>query len=176
MTPLFGSVDIDPETMASTKIDPKTSATDVAIDPKDSNMVFVDVTAYNSKFYYVQGAFLVPGRLQTHRQRDHPGCCQSGGRLVPQANHDKVVRQDRQEPKGGHLHEGIASRHRSDHDGGRLVHELPDGKRLATAWSSHACLNPKPTPWNPVPSDRRRHPRLGRAFHVPSIVNRKNPT
>jgi len=32
-------------------------------DPKDSDRVFVDVTAYNSKFYYLQGDLAAPGHL-----------------------------------------------------------------------------------------------------------------
>jgi polysaccharide biosynthesis/export protein len=35
----------------------------VAVDPKDSDRVFVDVTAYNSKVYYVQGDVAAPGRM-----------------------------------------------------------------------------------------------------------------
>jgi polysaccharide biosynthesis/export protein len=31
--------------------------------PRDSNRVFVDVTSYNSKFYYVQGDVAAPGRM-----------------------------------------------------------------------------------------------------------------
>ena len=33
------------------------------IDPKDSATVFVDVTAYNSKNYYVQGEVVLPGTI-----------------------------------------------------------------------------------------------------------------
>jgi polysaccharide export outer membrane protein len=33
------------------------------IDPRDSNRVFVDVTAYNSKFYYVEGDVAAPGKM-----------------------------------------------------------------------------------------------------------------
>jgi polysaccharide export outer membrane protein len=35
----------------------------VPVDPKDSDRVFVDVTAYNSKVYYVQGDVASPGRM-----------------------------------------------------------------------------------------------------------------
>ena len=35
----------------------------VPIDPKESDRVFVDVTAYNSKYYYVQGEFETLGKL-----------------------------------------------------------------------------------------------------------------
>jgi polysaccharide export outer membrane protein len=35
----------------------------VEVDPRDSDRVFVDVTAYNSKVYYVQGDVAAPGRM-----------------------------------------------------------------------------------------------------------------
>jgi polysaccharide export outer membrane protein len=35
----------------------------VRVEPRDSDMVFVDVTAYNSKSYYILGDVAVPGRL-----------------------------------------------------------------------------------------------------------------
>ena len=39
------------------------------IDPKDSATVFLDVTAYNSKNYYVQGAVLIPGSFPSPGKR-----------------------------------------------------------------------------------------------------------
>ncbi len=42
--------------------DPKTNKP-IQIEPRDSDMVFVDVSAYNSKNYYVLGDALVTGRL-----------------------------------------------------------------------------------------------------------------
>jgi hypothetical protein len=35
----------------------------VPVEPKDSDRVFVDVTSYNSKVYYVEGDFAEPGRM-----------------------------------------------------------------------------------------------------------------
>jgi polysaccharide biosynthesis/export protein len=35
----------------------------VPVDPKDSDRVFVDITSYNSKVYYVQGDVAQPGRM-----------------------------------------------------------------------------------------------------------------
>ncbi|HEY2157357.1 MAG TPA: polysaccharide biosynthesis/export family protein, partial [Isosphaeraceae bacterium] len=49
---ILGLIEIDPSTRK-----PK------YVDPKDSNRVFVDVTAYNSKNYYVQGDVAQPGKL-----------------------------------------------------------------------------------------------------------------
>jgi len=57
----LGLIDVDPET-AQPIIDPKTNQPKV-IDPRDSNRLFVDVTAYNSKNYYVLGDVAVTGRF-----------------------------------------------------------------------------------------------------------------
>ena len=40
-------------------------AATVPVAPKDSHKVFVDVMAHNSKYYYVQGDFSVPGKFPT---------------------------------------------------------------------------------------------------------------
>ena len=65
---ILGLVEMDPETGESS------SATRTASwsskDPKDSDRVFVDVTAYNSKNYYVLGDVLHPGQAADHGQRD----------------------------------------------------------------------------------------------------------
>ena len=42
--------------------------------PDKNDRVFVDVTAYNSKNYYVEGDFGSPGRLPFHRTRNRFGC------------------------------------------------------------------------------------------------------
>lgn len=72
------------------KIDPKTKQP-VTIDPKDSATVFVDVTAYNSKFYYVQGAVLVPGRLPITGNETILDAINLAGGLTAEANRDKAV-------------------------------------------------------------------------------------
>ncbi len=43
------------------KVDKKTGKP-VTIDPRESDTVFVDVTAYNSKYYYILGDVLITGR------------------------------------------------------------------------------------------------------------------
>lgn len=48
----LGLLELDPETLEYRKIP-----------PRDSDRVFVDVSAYNSKVYYVQGDVAAPGRL-----------------------------------------------------------------------------------------------------------------
>ena len=50
------------ELLGLANIDPKTGEV-LPIEPKDTDRVFVDVTAYNSKVYYVQGDVAQPGRL-----------------------------------------------------------------------------------------------------------------
>jgi polysaccharide export outer membrane protein len=44
------------------KVDPDNPKM-VKVDPKESDRVFVDVTSYNSKVYYVQGDVAAPGRM-----------------------------------------------------------------------------------------------------------------
>ena len=62
----------------------------VMIDPKESDRVFVDVTAYNSKFYYVQGEFATPGKLPvTGNERVLDAIDYSGG-LTSNADHHQV--------------------------------------------------------------------------------------
>jgi polysaccharide export outer membrane protein len=49
---VLGLFELDPETNKYKKVE-----------PRDVNTVFVDVTSYNSKYYYVQGDVAAPGRL-----------------------------------------------------------------------------------------------------------------
>jgi len=56
----LGLVEIDPET-GKTKVDAE--GKEIRIDPKDSDRVFLDVTAYNSRQYYIEGEVYAPGRL-----------------------------------------------------------------------------------------------------------------
>jgi polysaccharide export outer membrane protein len=53
---------IPDETLGLLEIDPETLQTR-SIPPRDSDRVFVDISAYNSKVYYVQGDVAAPGRL-----------------------------------------------------------------------------------------------------------------
>ena len=62
------------------------------IDPKDSGSVFIDVTAYNSTFYYVQGdGVLIPGRMQVTGRETILDAINLVGGLSPQADHNGVV-------------------------------------------------------------------------------------
>ncbi len=57
---ILGLVKIDPNTDMPA-IDPKTGKPEM-VDPRDTDRVFVDVTAYNSKNYYMLGDVLITGR------------------------------------------------------------------------------------------------------------------
>ncbi len=85
----LGLVKIDPETEQPV-IDPKTNEP-VMIQPRDTDRVFVDVTAYNSKVYYVQGAAHITGRLPiTGKERVLDAIDFAGG-LQSDADHEGVV-------------------------------------------------------------------------------------
>jgi polysaccharide biosynthesis/export protein len=86
-----GQLEIDPETKK-----PK------AIDPKDSTTVFVDVTAYNSKNYYVQGEVLIPGKMPITGRETILDAINYAGGMTGQADHKGVVLY-RQPLKGGPL-------------------------------------------------------------------------
>jgi polysaccharide biosynthesis/export protein len=62
-----------------------------AIDPKDSNMVFVDIAKANSKNYYVQGDVLVAGRLPITGKETVLDAINIAGGLGPNADHKGVV-------------------------------------------------------------------------------------
>jgi polysaccharide biosynthesis/export protein len=79
----LGLVDIDPDTLEP-KIDPKTKKP-IPIDPKDSNTVFVDVTAYNSKYYYVLGDVLITGRMNITGNETVLDAINFAGGLMPTA-------------------------------------------------------------------------------------------
>jgi polysaccharide biosynthesis/export protein len=82
------------------QIDPKISTTKL-INPRDTDRVYVDVTAYNSKNYYVQGAVAVPGRLPVTGGDTILDVINYAEGLLPEADHVHVVLY-RQE-KGGSL-------------------------------------------------------------------------
>jgi polysaccharide biosynthesis/export protein len=71
-------------------------------DPKDSDRVFVDVTAYNSKFYYIQGQVLLPDKLPITGRETILDAINYAGGMLPQADHKGVVLY-RQPSKGGPL-------------------------------------------------------------------------
>jgi polysaccharide export outer membrane protein len=78
----LGLVELDPETGGG-KMDEKGKV--VTIEPKDSDRIFVDVTAYNSKNYYVLGDVAAPGRLPITGNETVLDAIQFAGGLIPTA-------------------------------------------------------------------------------------------
>jgi protein involved in polysaccharide export with SLBB domain len=72
---------------------------DKPVEPKDSALVFVDVTAYNSKNYYVQGDVALPGRLPVTGGDTVLDVIQYAGGLLPTAD-TTGIRLIRSYPKG----------------------------------------------------------------------------
>src|SRR4051794_3658696 len=66
------------------KVDPKTNQLKMT-DPRDTDRVFVDVTAYNSKNYYVLGDVLLPGRLPVTGNETVLDAINYAGGLLPTA-------------------------------------------------------------------------------------------
>jgi len=78
----LGLIDIDENQEVMT--DEKTNKPKM-IDPKDSSRVFVDVTAYNSKNYYVLGDVLVTGRFPITGNETVLDAINYAGGLMPTA-------------------------------------------------------------------------------------------
>jgi len=57
----------------------------VPVEPKDSDRVFVDVAAYNSKVYYVQGDVAAPGRMPVTGNETVLDALNYAGGLIPSA-------------------------------------------------------------------------------------------
>jgi polysaccharide export outer membrane protein len=79
----LGIIETDPVTREP-KIDPQTKKPKL-IDPKESDAVFVDVTAYNSKNYYVLGDVLVTGKMPITGNETVLDALQHAGGLMPTA-------------------------------------------------------------------------------------------
>ena len=58
--------------------------------PSESNRVFVDVTSFNSKVYYVQGDVGVPGRLPITGNETVLDAINYAGGLIPTASHNNI--------------------------------------------------------------------------------------
>jgi protein involved in polysaccharide export with SLBB domain len=63
----------------------------IVLDPRETDRVFVDVTAYNSKDYYVQGAVRSPGRIPNTGHDTVLDALSYAGGLSPRADHDNVI-------------------------------------------------------------------------------------
>ena len=84
----LGLMFIDEET-GENVVDPNTGKPK-RVDPKDSDRVFVDVTAYNSKNYYVEGEVAVLGRIPVTGQERILDAISFAGGLTPFADHEQV--------------------------------------------------------------------------------------
>jgi protein involved in polysaccharide export with SLBB domain len=84
---VLGLVEPDPET-GEPKVDK--NGKEVRIEPNDSDRVFVDVTAYNSKNYYVYGAVYSPGRLPVTGGETVLDAINYVGGLMPDADSSKI--------------------------------------------------------------------------------------
>jgi protein involved in polysaccharide export with SLBB domain len=84
----LGLLEVDPETL---EVKRDKNGRFVVKDPRDIDRVFVDVTAYNSKNYYVQGAVKSPGRLPITGHDTVLDAINFVGGLTPRADRDKVV-------------------------------------------------------------------------------------
>jgi len=93
----LGLTEID-EATGCLIIDPETKKPRM-IDPKDSPFVFVDVTSYNSKHYYVEGAVYSLGRLPYTGGETVLDVLHSAGGVLPSADRGKI-RLIRSFPKG----------------------------------------------------------------------------
>jgi len=85
----LGLIKIDPET-DQPAVDPKTKQP-VLIDPRDTDRVFVDVTAYNSRVYYVQGAVREPCRMPVTGNERVLDAINLAGGLMSNADHSGVI-------------------------------------------------------------------------------------
>ncbi len=92
----LGLVEMDPET-GGPKID--RNGKEVRIDPQDSDRVFVDVTAYNSRYYYMEGELYAPGRLPFTGKEHVLDVIHFAGGLRSSADRNKI-RLIRSFPKG----------------------------------------------------------------------------
>jgi polysaccharide export outer membrane protein len=75
---------VQDEVLGLWKFDP-TEKEYKAVDPKDSDAVFVDVASYNSKFYYVQGDVAATGRYPITGNELVLDALNNAGGLIPTA-------------------------------------------------------------------------------------------
>ncbi len=85
---VLGLVEIDPETGGAALDKDKKP---ILVDPKDSDRIFVDVTAYNSKNYYVLGDVGAPGRLPVTGNECVMDAIEFAGGLIPTAAPNNIV-------------------------------------------------------------------------------------
>ncbi len=79
---ILGLVQVDSETGVPKR---DSSGQYILKDPKDTDRIFVDVTAYNSKNYYVLGDVLIPGKLPITGNETVLDALEYAGGLLPTA-------------------------------------------------------------------------------------------
>ncbi|WP_435010156.1 polysaccharide biosynthesis/export family protein [Tundrisphaera lichenicola] len=80
---------ITDEVLGLVSVDIKTGEAKT-IPPAESNRVFVDITSFNSKVYYVQGDVGVPGRLPITGNETVLDAINYAGGLIPTASHNNI--------------------------------------------------------------------------------------
>ena len=95
---------------------------------KDCDRVFLDVTAYNSKNYYVLGDVAAPGRLPVTGNETVLDAIEFAGGLLPTAA-PQNIRLVRPAPPGACCEQSSPGQPVGDHERRRLDHQLP-----AHAW------------------------------------------
>ena len=111
------------EVLGLSNFDPKTDQPR-PVEPRDTDRVFVDVTAYNSKVYYVQGDVAQPGRLPITGNETVLDAIQLLGGPDPDGGPaEHPPRPPR--PQGGLLRAGPAGQPGGDHQRRRPDDQLP---------------------------------------------------
>jgi polysaccharide biosynthesis/export protein len=85
---VLGLLEVDSETG-----EPKTDAESKLVrreEPKDTDRVFVEVTAYNSRHSYIEGDVVVPGSFPFTGSERVLDVIHWGGGLLPTADHSKI--------------------------------------------------------------------------------------
>ena len=97
----LGLVENDGESIAIDSNGQSRTKESKRIAPRDSDRVFVDVTAYNSKVYYIQGAVNEPGRIPCTGGETILDAVNFAGGLLPEADRAHVILYRKE--KGGSL-------------------------------------------------------------------------
>ncbi len=125
---------------------------------KDTDRVFVDVTAYNSKVYYVQGAVAVPGRLPITGHETVLDALNNVGGLTPDANHQGVVLY-RPQPDGTLKKMPIDVDSITISDDPSTNYQLRPGDRLVVGRTGEPAIDPTAeAPDRPRPESERPAP------------------
>ncbi len=125
---------------------------------RDTDRVFVDVTAYNSKVYYVQGAVAVPGRLPITGHETVLDALNNVGGLAPDANHQGVVLY-RPQPDGTLKKMPIEVDSITIGDDPSTNYQLRPGDRLVVGRTGEPAIDPTAaTPDRPRPESARPAP------------------